>query len=179
METKLLDKRPSLFNHFVASHPRGDLLQTTYWGQLKSLTGWEPFPLGVMSGGQLLAGALVLKRKIPLMSKCIFYSPRGPLFSDLEALECLVEGVAELAQEHGALFWKMDPALPKGDPLWSQFAQKRLHKVDTGLDFDGVQPGFIMELDLRPSLETILANMKSKTRYNIRYAQRKGVTVRL
>ncbi|MGB4616480.1 MAG: hypothetical protein WBI59_10665 [Limnochordia bacterium] len=43
METKLLDKRPSLFNHFVASHPRGDLLQTTYWGQLKSLTGWEPF----------------------------------------------------------------------------------------------------------------------------------------
>ncbi len=67
METKLLDKRPSLFNHFVASHPRGDLLQTTYWGQLKSLTGWEPFPLGVMSGGQLLAGALVLKRKIGSM----------------------------------------------------------------------------------------------------------------
>lgn len=179
MEIKLLDQHPSLFNHYVASHRRGDLLQTTYWGQLKSMTGWEPLPLGVVEAGQLCASALVLKRKIPMTGKCVFYSPRGPLFSNCEALECLVDGVVALAKSHGALLWKMDPAIPKGDPVWEQFAKEHLRKVDTGLDFDGVQPNFIMELDLRPSLDTILNNMKSKTRYNIRYAQRKGVTVRL
>ncbi|HHX02072.1 MAG TPA: peptidoglycan bridge formation glycyltransferase FemA/FemB family protein [Firmicutes bacterium] len=179
MEIKLFDKHASLFDHYVAAHSHGDLLQTTYWGKLKSMTGWESFPLGVVKTGQLCASALLLKRKIPLTGKCILYSPRGPLFSSREALEYLTAAVADLGKSHGALFWKMDPAIPKGDPLWDQFAHEHLHKVDIGLDFDGVQPGFIMELDLRPSLDTIFANMKSKTRYNIRYAQRKGVKVKL
>jgi len=34
-----------------------------------------------------------------------------------------------------------------------------------------------MTLDLGPSCEELLGNMKSKTRYNIRYAQRKEVVV--
>ncbi|HKM17663.1 MAG: peptidoglycan bridge formation glycyltransferase FemA/FemB family protein [Firmicutes bacterium] len=179
MEMQIFDKHPSFFNHYVANHTYGDLLQTTYWGQLKSMTGWEPFPLGVVESGQICAGALVLKRIIPLTGKCIFYSPRGPLFSSIQALECLAAGVTDLARSHGALFWKMDPAIPTENRTWDQFAQKHLHKLEIGLDFDGVQPRFIMELDLRPDLETIFANMKSKARYNIRYAKRKGITVRL
>lgn len=80
MEMQIFDKHPSFFNHYVANHTYGDLLQTTYWGQLKSMTGWEPFPLGVVESGQICAGALVLKRIIPLTGKCIF-TPLEALFS--------------------------------------------------------------------------------------------------
>ena len=39
------------------------------------------------------------------------------------------------------------------------------------------QPRQTLLLDLTPSLDTIMSNMKSKTRYNIRLAERKKVTV--
>ncbi|HHT36964.1 MAG: lipid II:glycine glycyltransferase FemX [Candidatus Wallacebacter cryptica] len=178
MEAKLFDSHPELFNHYIASHPAGDLLQTTYWGELKAHTGWEALPLAVSANGQIQASALILKRRLPLPGKCIFYSPRGPLFSSPEALDFLLEAGRELGKAHGALLWKMDPALKKDDPVWADTA-RRLKQIDTGLDFNNVQPKFIMELDIRPSLDTILKNMKSKTRYNIGYAERRGVTVHL
>jgi lipid II:glycine glycyltransferase (peptidoglycan interpeptide bridge formation enzyme) len=44
---------------------------------------------------------------------------------------------------------------------------------------DTIQPPRTILVDLRPSEEAILAAMKQKTRYNIRLAEKKGVTVRL
>lgn len=178
MEVRIFDKHQSVFNHYIAAHPAGDLLQTTFWGQLKSTTGWQPFPLAVTNKGQIQACALMLKRSVPYLKHSIFYSPRGPVFSNFEALEFLIHAGIDLAKSHKALFWKMDPALLSSNSDWNQLLSL-LHKVNTGLDFDSVQPQFIMELDIRSSLETILANMKNKTRYNIRYAQRKGIEVSL
>jgi len=43
---------------------------------------------------------------------------------------------------------------------------------------DTIQPPRTMLIDLRPTVDEILATMKSKTRYNIHLAARKGVTVR-
>lgn len=180
MEAKLFHEQKAIhmFDHYVAAHPYGDVLQTSYWGALKSYTNWQPFHLAVLEQGQIKATALVLKRQLPLIGKCIFYSPRGPLFSNTTALQALISAGKELANEHRALFWKMDPALPKDNPQWSQIAEP-LIPVPTGLDFAGIQPKFVMTLDITPTLDTILANMKSKTRYNIRYAKRQKVQVRL
>lgn len=72
MEAKLFDKHPDRFNHYVASHPAGDLLQTTYWGELKSHTGWQPLPIAVVESGQIRASAMILKRKVPMLGRCIF-----------------------------------------------------------------------------------------------------------
>jgi lipid II:glycine glycyltransferase (peptidoglycan interpeptide bridge formation enzyme) len=44
---------------------------------------------------------------------------------------------------------------------------------------DTIQPPRTIVIDLRPSEEAILGAMKQKTRYNIRLAEKKGVTVRL
>ncbi len=176
LEVKIFDKYESIFDHYITSHPAGDILQTTAWGQLKSSTGWKPFPLAVLKNGQIQAATLILKRPLPKLKASIFYSPRGPVFSDYQSLTKLIEAGKELAKSHTAIFWKMDPGIVSGNPVWNQLSDK-LHKIETGLDFDSVQPRFIMELDIKPSLDAILANMKSKTRYNIRYAQRQDVKV--
>lgn len=178
METKLLGDRPQLFDHYVSTHPHGDLLQTTSWGQLKACSGWDWYPLAVLEKGLVRGTALLLAKKLPYFPGSLFYSPRGPLFSSPQALKALWDAGRDLARRKGALVWKMDPALPLGKGEWASLAREhKLRLVPTGLDFAGVQPRFVMVLDLQKNLERLLEDMKSKTRYNIRYAQRKGVRI--
>lgn len=178
VQAKLLGQRESLFNHYVGQHPLGDVLQTTFWGRLKAGSDWSYFPLGVLEEGAVKGVALILVKKLPFFPRTLAYSPRGPLYSSPQALKVLIEAGKELAQKKGALVWKMDPPIEKGDATWIELArQMGLRPMETGLDFEGVQPRFVMTLDLSPSLDSVLKNMKSKTRYNIRYAERKGVRV--
>lgn len=177
METKLLWEKEDLFDHFVASHPKGDVLQTTKWGRLKASSGWNYHPLGAIENGMLRGIALILTKRLPL-GRTMAYSPRGPLVSSKEALDALFVAGTELLRKEKALVWKMDPPIIAGDPLWIGCVHKeRLRFIDTGLDFAGVQPRHVMTLDLSTSLDTLMKNMKSKTRYNIRYAVRKGVRI--
>ncbi len=178
MEAKLFFERENLFNHYVAAHPRGDVLQTTHWGRLKSTHGWEYYPLAVESSGKIQAAALLLFKELPPLHATIAYSPRGPLYSSREALAALCQEGERLCRSKKALAWKMDPAIAAADPLWPELAaENNLIHLDTGLDFDGTQPRFVMTLNLSPSSESLLMEMKSKTRYNIRYAARKEVSV--
>lgn len=177
METKLLWEREDVFDHYVASHPKGDVLQTTKWGRLKSLAGWTYWPLASLKAGVVQGVALILTRKLPL-GLTLGYSPRGPLFSSREALDSLLLAGGKLLRKEKGLVWKMDPPILEGDPEWSDCVEAHnLLFIDRGLDFSGVQPRCVMTLDLSKPMDSLLKNMKSKTRYNIGYAQRKGVQI--
>lgn len=177
MQSMLFLDKEELFNNYVATHPNGDVLQTTWWGRLKTTSGWRYYPLGIIKDGKLRATALILIKELPL-NRTIFYSPRGPLYSCSDALLALLHAGQKLAQKEKALVWKMDPAIPLKDSSWEIIVgEQNFRKIDTGLDFAGVQPRFVMTLDLNYSLENLLNKMKSKTRYNVRYAKRRGVRV--
>lgn len=171
------------YNDFVKSHPKGHFLQLWEWGQVKRGMGWQPLPLILEEDGEIKASLLILKRALPLpgMKKCIFYSPRGPVadIGNLELCRALFEGARMAAKDHGAIFLKMDPDVPAGNAAFTQILQAcNFRRNETGLDFEGVQPGFVFRLDIHPSEEELLSNMHSKTRYNIRLAQKKGVQIR-
>ncbi len=144
-----------------ASKSDRHLLQTAAWGDLKAAFGWSVEPIR--------DELLILFRSFPL-GLTLAYIPKGP---DIERLEELLPAIDALCRRKNAFALKIEPdALEEPDLAatlsGSGFVPSR-HEI---------QPRRTLIVDLRDSEDAILARMHQKTRYNIRLAGRKGVTVR-
>ena len=169
------------YNKFVSAHPKGHFSQLWEWGQVKKSMGWEPLPLVLEYQDEIQAAMLILKKRLPLLPISFFYSPRGPVMdtNHPELMRELLNGAAITAQEHRAIFLKIDPDIEKENRGFVDILTQNGWKINqTGLDFDGVQPKFVFRLSIRADEKALLDNMHSKWRYNIRLAERKGVSIR-
>ena len=160
----------SAWDAFVEAHPRGHILQTSAWADLKCAFGWSAVRVDVRDSGKLVAGAQILFRPLPLGLATIAYIPKGPLVDrrNLSLVEYLFDSIDNVARSARAIFLKIEP---------DETPVNRL----AGLGFDPsphpIQPRRTLVVDLRPDEEAILAAMKQKTRYNIRLAAKKDVVV--
>jgi len=164
------------WNALVAGHPSGNLLQTTQWGQLKSEFGWE-WDLVTVGGPEgVRAGAVVLYRRLPLGLGTIAYVPRGPLvdWTDKPLVDELLDCVHRTARRRRAWACWLEPEAMDVSPAAAALTEQGYrHSSRT------IQPRSTVLVDLAPDEDAILKAMKSKTRYNIRLAARKGVTTRI
>lgn len=182
-KTRIIEaKDKARYNKFIASHPKGHFLQLWEWGQVKNLTGWKPIALALEKDGEICAAMLILKRSlpVPLLNRCIFYAPRGPVAdADNRQEHCLLfEFARQIARREGAIFLKIDPDVAVPNQAYAEILKAcGFRHREAGLNFEGVQPNYVMRLDLNPESEQLLANMHQKWRYNIKLAARKGVTI--
>ena len=170
-----------MFNNYIQNQPKAHVFQLYEWGELKNTTGWKPLYFMVFDNTKPKAALTILKRKIPGLNKNIFYAPRGPIcdIKDYQTMDFLWAEIAKLAKEHKAVFLKIDPDISVENKEFHEYLESRkFKKLSTGKDFNGIQPKFVMRLKLEKSEQELLAAMASKTRYNIRYSARKGVTIR-
>lgn len=172
-----------IYNAFVDAHPKGHFLQTWEWGEVKRGMGWNPQPLLLEEDGVIKGALLILEKRLPIpgLRRSIFYSPRGPVTDvhNQQLCQALFAGAEQIARQSGAIFLKIDPDVKASDQEFRTILQEcGFRKNETGLDFEGVQPAFVFQLDISRPAEQLLENMHGKTRYNIRLAQKKGVTVR-
>lgn len=160
------------WDQFVASSMYGHLLQSSGWGAFKSAHGWQPHRVILCDGDQIRGGAQVLFRRLPL--GMVAYIPRGPVIApdDTACWTAVLDEVHRVARRAGAIFLKVEPP-------WEDDPSRTAWLVSLGFRASQtVQPRSTLYLDLTPSLDEILAQMKPKWRYNIRLAARKGVQVR-
>jgi lipid II:glycine glycyltransferase (peptidoglycan interpeptide bridge formation enzyme) len=133
--------------------------------------------VGVEDGGRLVAGAQILFRSLPLSfpNLSIAYVPKGPIldFGNQEISETLLSAIHRLARQKRAILLKIEPEL-----LDSPAVVRQLQACGFRPSQQMIQPRSTIHIDLRPDPDEILARMKSKTRYNVRLAGRKGVLVR-
>ncbi len=168
------------WDDLVARHPRGHLLQTRNWGALKARFGWEAERVLLQEDGRLVAGAQVLYRPFPsqrLPLARVAYLPKGPLvdWDDGNQVREVLRRVTAAARRRRALFVRIEPHLEQDEAAGVKGLLQAAGFVVRGRP---VQPRRTLLLDIRPDEEAILGQMKPKTRYNIRLAGRKGVTVR-
>jgi len=169
------------FNDFVARFETGDLLQSFEWGDLKARSGWSPVRVLAEQDGQIVASASLLKRAIPRTGRCIMYAPRGPVLDTRNAtlVSDFTAYLRHIAIKHRAILLKIDPPVPVEDIDSEANLLSVGFKPVNADGFGGTQPKCVMQLDLDKPIDEVMASFKEKWRYNIRLAERKGVTVNL
>lgn len=157
------------WNQFLSKNPNAHLLQTGEWGEVKSAFGWKPVRL---VGGE--EGVQILFRRLPL-GFTVGYIPKFPVHSgEFTFSQELWREIDSVCKRHRAIFLKLEP------DLWQDDQSKQWLITDYKLQISphNIQPPRTILIDIQGNEEEILARMKQKTRYNIRLAEKKGVTVR-
>jgi lipid II:glycine glycyltransferase (peptidoglycan interpeptide bridge formation enzyme) len=172
----LTDDRREEWNTFVAQQPAFALLQAWEWGEFKEKLGWQAFRVALEDRGQIVAGAQMLVKALPLRMGSIAYIPRGPIGDWLadNVASCLLTELHRVAQEQRAIFLKIEP------PLLYNAANRQLlecHHFQASQYTN--QPQATIVIDLKPKTDDILLQIPRQTRYNIRYGPKQGVTVRV
>ncbi len=151
------------WDQFIFKHPDGHVLQTGEWGELKAAFGWQA--LRVVSGE---AGVQLLLRSLP-MGYTLAYLPKPISFDD----NPLVEEVETLCRAKKSIMLKVEP------DDWDSNPTNIAPSVEAfRISPHAIQPRRTIVVDISGSEEDILNRMKQKCRYNIRLAEKKGVTVR-
>jgi lipid II:glycine glycyltransferase (peptidoglycan interpeptide bridge formation enzyme) len=147
-----------------SQYPEAHLLQSAAWGALKADFGWEPVFVR-----QDQSAAMLLLRKLPLGFHAA-YLPRGPLGQNWQKLWPEVD---QICRDRKAVFLKVEPDLI--EPLTTKDSVN-LRGFTPGAVT--VQPPRTLVISLQGTEDEWLAQMKQKTRYNVRLAGRKGIVVK-
>ena len=138
----------------IATHP----LQTSAWAEFRGKWGNEVV--------ETEYGVLTL-HKLPFTNYKI-----GMFIKGVKPTKEMLDYLKKLSAEKNLVFIKLEPNVEKSDQL-----VKLIQSA-------GAVPGKTLFtpttfwIDLRPAEQDILKSFSSKTRYNIRLAERKGVTVK-
>lgn len=138
------------------------LLQSNLWANFKKKYGWIVHEI---------EGVKILEKRLPF-GKSFFYIPEiTSTQHSLFGIKEFLKKVAPLARARKAIFLRIEP-LEEDVRIKNIFHKNGFKKA-----FEEIQPHHRQWVDLRVAEEEILKNMKSKGRYNVRLAERKGVKV--
>jgi lipid II:glycine glycyltransferase (peptidoglycan interpeptide bridge formation enzyme) len=147
----------------LVTHP----LQSFEWGEFRKSSGVTVVRKGINENGHLVDAFTMTVHPIPHTPFTIGYLPKGKLPN-----KRLIEILRDLGKEYKCVFIQVEPNVIKSSEFKVQSSNLGLrpshHPLFTKYTFT---------LDLTKSEDELLAQMHPKTRYNVRLAARKGVTV--
>ncbi|MEI9966427.1 MAG: peptidoglycan bridge formation glycyltransferase FemA/FemB family protein [Candidatus Moraniibacteriota bacterium] len=106
--------------------------------------------------------------RLPLVGKSLYF-PRGPHVTN----DLAWPDIQKLGIQTGAFFVRVEPITEAECTHLAQVATRHFRRAP-----ENVQPVQTLVMDISPSEELLLSQMKSKTRYNIRLAEKNGIEVR-
>lgn len=169
------------YEQFVSHHPCGSFFQSLAWRNVKQEWMHEAVLLRD-SNHQIRASLLILVKPLPLLHSSILYAPRGPVCFPEETflLSSLMQGVIQIAKKYHACLFRVDPMIESENYHFSgAMACLGFTHIPNANEDTTVQCRSHYILPLAGKTENeIFASFKSKWRYNIRLAQRKGVQCR-
>lgn len=161
------------WNELIVANPDGGhFLESLEWGEFKKNWGWEPLRFVLEDNSRKKLAIQILKKWTPL--GWIWYCPKGPGLSSFtnNLWHYLLKSLAETARKNNVLLIKVEPEVIETEEEIKKYRSFDLVKAELDLQFKATT--FV---DLKKTEDEILSGFKQKTRYNIRLAQKYGVTV--
>jgi peptidoglycan pentaglycine glycine transferase (the first glycine) len=179
-------------NKFNNENPKGHIFQTSYWADVKK--EWKSkFLGGYTENGELVLTAAILIRAIPYINQYMGYVPRGFTcdYTNRELIGEFTKYLKGYMKDNNISFITVDPDIHiNEDEHTVEFGnQVRDMFIDLGYmnkitkNFENIQPNFVFRLDLNLAEEkeekkkAVFNNFSNKTRYTIKVAQDRGLTV--
>ena len=171
---KAVDEKDKSSYNKLATHP----LQSWEWGEFRKSSGNTAYRFADYNNtDEITRSYTLLGHKIPKTKYKIGTLIKGPV-PKTEDLEFLTD----FAKKEGIIFIKIEPATPT-DSKSIRYKNINKEKTISLLKEFGAKEGKTLFtpttfwIDLTKEEEELLTSFNSKTRYNIRLAQRKGVEV--
>ncbi len=155
----------------------GGFLQSSAWLKFQESVGRKILEVTLQnsqaqiseSDSEFKAG--LIEHKLPIVGK-YFYIPRGSIFS-VNLIKSGIQKIISEAKKENAGWIRLEPADNKTLELIRESYPAKIARAP-----HDVQPKEIFVIDISKSPEQLLEEMKSKTRYNIKLAQKRGVIIR-
>jgi peptidoglycan pentaglycine glycine transferase (the first glycine) len=154
-------------NFIRQKSPDGGFLQSVEWKKFQESIGRKTYTIQDDS-----FWANIIEHKLPIVGN-YFYIPRGPVMAlNTEQVTYNINSIIKLAKENSAGWIRIEPANEEALKLIKENINYKIAKAPHDM-----QPKEILVMDIAKSEEEILSEMKQKTRYNIRLAEKKRVKI--
>lgn len=168
------------FDAFVASHPKGHMMQSSAWGKVKKEWEWKGFIVRD-SEGKIKGTCAVLFRKMPVVPWKMMYAPRGPVcdLSDKQTVTELLTGAKEYGAKNKAYAFTIDTDALITDTDYTDLLKSiGFTFKDNALEYNTIQSRYIFRLALNgENDEEAMALIHPKARNCVRRAIKEGVEI--
>lgn len=160
---------------YLSSVPRSSHLQSSRWARAKEAAGWRALRIVFRTDDGIGAGAQLLVRRLPgagRLAQVPFGPVLGPAVPPQPALQRILEDLDSFIRQERLTCLVLQPPRHVGELDLSRVAALRLPA-----SLSPQLPATVL-VDLAGDEQSLLADMRSKTRYNIRLAERRGLRAR-
>ena len=161
---EITDKNKDEYNS-VVTHP----LQAYLWGVFREKTGVKVIRRGIIHNGKLVDGFTLTVHKVPKTKFTIGYLPKGNVPSEI-----VLKELKNIGKEQNCIFIQLEPNIEEIKNLKLKIKNLGLHP-----SFHPLFTKYTFVLDISKSEEELLKSFHSKTRYNIRVAEKHNVKISL
>ena len=152
-------------------------MQDLKWAKVKDT--WKNEVVYIEENDEIIASMSILLNKVPVFKTYLMYASRGPVCdtNNIDIVNKLVEEAKEIQKKYNAFVLKMDPEIINNENSVKLYKDNG-YKIQTKYE-KVIQPRHNMVLKIKDkTIEDLMKGFAEKTRYNIRVAIKKGISVR-
>jgi lipid II:glycine glycyltransferase (peptidoglycan interpeptide bridge formation enzyme) len=163
----------SHWESFVLSRPEANFLQSWNWGEFHEKLGKKVVRLAVLNEGTIIGGALCVKEVAKRGTYVTIAG--GPLldWTNKELVTFFFAEVQKYASQEKCLFVRFRPQAIDTPELRQVVHSLNISEAPMHLTAD-----LTLQLDLQKTEEELLAEMRKNTRYDVRRAEKEGITIK-
>lgn len=184
--------------NFVKKQDNSLFFHSVEWAKFKNNTGWSYEIVGLKDGKKIKAAAILLGKKVPVLNKLFYYSPRGYVldYNDFDLIKEFTLELKKYLKKKNAIFLKINPYIEyqkrdKDGNVISEDNKDSLIKFlkENGYRHYGFYKTFEEKKELEPrwvsvltleskTMDDILSDMRTTTRWLVKKSQKNYITIR-